>query len=64
MKEAIKTLLLQELSSVYCDTCANSEDENRCDECHRKAMQWSLSEDSADKLASAILDITITPSKS
>lgn len=32
--------LMKELNHVYCDTCGNED----CDDCHRKYMNWQISE--------------------
>ena len=52
-KEKIQQLLLKELASVYCGTCAAQED--WCDECHRKYMNWGISEEAASDLADKIM---------
>ena len=53
--EEITEILLNEFSRVYCHNCA-ADDERCCDECHRKYMNWSLSEDSAIQIAEKILE--------
>ena len=53
-KEQIIGLLKDTFESVYCDTCEH-EDSGRCDECHRKAMNWGISENFAKKVAEEIL---------
>lgn len=55
MKEKISELLHNRFSSVYCDTCESVNDERRCDECHRKSMNWALSKDAADRIAEEII---------
>ena len=53
MKDKIVQVLLKELASVYCGTCEAQED--WCDECHRKMMNWGLSKPAAESLADKIL---------
>jgi predicted Fe-S protein YdhL (DUF1289 family) len=52
-KQAIATILLNKLCSVYCDTC----DEEYCEGCNRKEMNWGLSKNSANYLAEEILKV-------
>ena len=54
----VKEYLVEFLSSVYCDTCANQDDENKCDYCHRKSMNWALSEQTAETMAKEIANLT------
>jgi len=51
-KEQIKEILMSNFDSVYCNTCGNED----CDECHRKAMNWGISEKFAEKVANSILN--------
>lgn len=53
MRIKIKELLLNQFSSVYCDTCSAE----GCDECCRKSMYWAISEDYAECLANKIANI-------
>ena len=55
MKEEIVKLLMGEFASVYCDNCVGNEE--HCDECHRKAMNWSLSQSGATEVADKIIEI-------
>lgn len=54
-KEQIIKLLKDVFESVYCNTC-EYEDSSRCDECHRKAMNWGISDKCAEQIADIILD--------
>lgn len=54
-KDEIKDYLQEMLSSVYCNNCSHVNDDN-CDECHRKAMGWGLSETAAQEMAETILN--------
>lgn len=53
-KEEIVEILMDYFESVYCDSCEH-DDSGRCDECHRKAMNWGISEDYAKKITEEIL---------
>lgn len=56
-KEEIIILLSEKFDYVYCDTCHhnNKGSSLRCDECHRKYMNWCISEDFVEQLADEIL---------
>ncbi len=53
-KSKIVSFLVKELNYVYCDSCANSSNEEYCEDCHRKSMQWSLSESTAHRITNQI----------
>lgn len=54
--EKVTEILTSYFNSVYCDTCAYDSPygQPECDECHRKAMNWALSEASAAQVAEMI----------
>jgi hypothetical protein len=54
-KEEIVEIIMGYFGSVYCDSCESNKTSNKCDECHRKAMNWGISEDYAGKIADEIL---------
>lgn len=60
-KDKIIEVLMNEFNSVYCDNCVGNFDENfdedfnRCDECHRKSIHWSISPTTAELLAYKII---------
>ena len=54
-KEEIVNILLGDLCYVYCDNCAHKMTSSRCDECHRKYMNWELSESAAEEIADKIM---------
>jgi len=56
--EQIVDILVNELSSVYCNNCAWGDSQEHCEDCHRKSMMWGISEDTAKRLADNILEIT------
>ena len=62
IKTQIKNILLKNFHSVYCDTCKNI-NTSECDYCHRKAMNWSLSQMEADRIAEDILTEAIIEEK-
>ena len=51
-------MLQDRFSSVYCPTCKNRENDN-CDDCHRKAMYWGISEAEAEAVAKLILGVKV-----
>lgn len=53
MKDKIKKYLINKLSYVYCDTC----DGEHCEDCERKSMNWGISENYAECLASNIISM-------
>ena len=55
-KEQIGELLRHSFSSVYCNTCDYAGEEDYCDYCHRKSMNWSIAPWFAEDLADAILE--------
>ncbi len=57
VKEKISKMLWQQLGGVYCFSCEYQDNEDRCEGCHRKYMNWALSQEAADGLAEAIMEI-------
>lgn len=66
MVNEIKQLLVDELSSPYCNDCkfGTGLEESKyeeiygywgCDDCHRKYMGWELSEEAAEGIAKKIM---------
>jgi len=53
--QKVMDVLLKNFDYVYCDNCKYY-DTNSCDECHRKYMNWALSDDAARKLAEEIIE--------
>lgn len=53
-KEQIKDLLVYEFDSVYCYNCGADAESGICDDCHRKYMNWRLSESCAEEIAEKI----------
>lgn len=53
MKDKIKKYLINKLSYIYCDTC----DGEHCEDCERKSMNWGISENYAECLASNIISM-------
>lgn len=58
MKDKIAQFIYDYLDWAYCDNCRyNFEDSDKCDCCHRKSINWELSEETAEVLADKIMDI-------
>ena len=55
IKEKIQWLLQHNLTGIYCDTCKFEDDEDGCESCDRKAMEWKPSEEFIEKLTDDIL---------
>jgi len=62
MKDTIKEILKSYLAGVYCNSCESEETEEYCEDCHRKAMNWGISDAHADKIASEI-EMAVTEAK-
>lgn len=43
-REELAEFLRNELDSIYCYNCRNEGKEEPCDWCHRKYMQWQVSD--------------------
>lgn len=54
-KEEIIKILKNNFYYVYCHSCAFQHDRKGCDECHRKYMNWSISDEEAEGIANEIL---------
>lgn len=55
MKNEIKNILQNSFTGVYCDTCKYDDCDDICENCHRKYMNWALSENTANDIASQIM---------
>lgn len=55
-KKRFINFLYDELQSVYCDTCRSYDDDNDCDYCFRKAMEWGISSDEAEYIADKAIE--------
>ena len=44
----------QEFQYVYCHNCAKHLDEDKCGDCHRKYMNWSVSKEAVENVINAI----------
>ena len=53
-KKKKENFLKIQFDSVYCDTCKNVGDEDRCDYCHRRAMNWSISDEAVQRIITTI----------
>lgn len=58
IKEAISNLIYKTFGNIYCDNCRYDDTDNfyyLCEDCHRKAMNWSVARSTCDDLAGRIL---------
>lgn len=55
MISKISKILEDELCYVYCTNCKYDMDDDRCENCHRKYMNWELSEEEAIRIADKII---------
>lgn len=55
----VKELIFDRLDYVYCHNCRFCDDDTRCEDCHRRSMNWKISEDTAESLAKEIYEIII-----
>lgn len=53
-KQEISDLIYNTLDYAYCDTCRHDGDDDRCDYCHRKSINWEISRQTADRIAEKI----------
>lgn len=53
MKEIVKKVY-ERLSSVYCDSCRNYGDDETCEWCDRKSMNWGISESEAESIVKMV----------
>lgn len=59
-KEAISDLIYNTLDNIYCDNCRYEDMDNfyyHCEDCHRKAMNWSVARQVCDELAEEIVNL-------
>ena len=56
-KEKIIQVLKESFDSVYCNSCKNDYNEDICDYCHRKAIEWSISDEYAEHIADKIIGV-------
>ena len=57
IQSKIYKYIYDRLCYVYCNTCRNDLDDDKCECCHRKYMNWSISEEEAHKMAEDIAEI-------
>ena len=58
--EQIADFIENSLDSVYCDSCnarEKEEHEYKCDECHRKSMNWGISRAKAESITVGVISI-------
>lgn len=54
-KEEIINIIKESLSYIYCHNC-NGNIEDKCEECHRKYMNWGISDECAEEIAKQITE--------
>lgn len=57
VKAKLEEFLKTKFDSVYCDTCENVGNEDRCDYCHRRSMNWSISNETVQRIINEISKI-------
>lgn len=60
MKPSIESIIEEELSYIYCHNCKYNDNEEKCDDCNRKKMEWSISKETAISIANKIRDMEPT----
>ena len=55
MIDTITRIIEDNVSYAYCDNCEYDMDDEHCDDCHRKYMNWKLSHDTAFEIADKII---------
>lgn len=48
-RDELADYLRNELYSIYCNNCRHKGKEEPCDWCHRKYMQWQVSDEVIEK---------------
>ena len=43
------------MSNIYCYNCKHDQDEEGCEWCHRKNMNWHISDEKAEEMATEII---------
>lgn len=59
-KKTISNLIYETFDSIYCDNCRHDNVGGvyyYCDDCHRKAMNWSVARSACDDLAERIINL-------
>ena len=55
MLDTISKIIEDEVCYAYCNNCKYNMDDERCEGCHRKYMNWQLSHESAVGIAEKII---------
>lgn len=55
LKEEIFTILKNNLSNIYCQTCKYEDNQSKCDECQRKNMNWRPSDKFLNLITAGII---------
>lgn len=56
-KEKIAKIIYDYMGYIYCNNCRNYGNEELCEWCNRKSMGWKISEECAEKMADAIIEV-------
>ena len=56
MKEKITNIIYEELSYIYCYNCRGNDNEDFCEDCHRKYMNWAIAKPTAEGIANKIVE--------
>ena len=54
-KQEIIEYIKNEMSNIYCYNCKHDQDEEGCEWCHRKNMNWHISDEKAEEMATEII---------
>jgi hypothetical protein len=54
----VADLLVSELNYIYCHNCANQDNEDECDGCNRKSMNWELGQQTAEQIEAKIKELS------
>ena len=54
LADKIYDILLENFSYVYCYNCENNLNEDNCEDCHRKYMNWKISHSLAREISEKI----------
>ena len=55
MREKIANIIYDELSYIYCFNCRNEDDDDSCEVCYRKYMNWAIGKSTAEEIADKII---------
>lgn len=56
-KEIIAKIIYEYVGCIYCNNCRHKGNEEICQWCNRKAMEWEISEEFSEKVADTIIKV-------